>query len=86
MKRVAHGPPRLTLKEWLERLEEFNHQCAYCSEPLEGMGWIEHMQPLSRGGYHRKENVVPACQKCNQEKGNMTLEEYKAKVLASQGD
>lgn len=82
MKRVTHGPPRLTLKEWLERLEEFEHCCAYCGDELEGMGWIEHLQPLSRGGVHRKENVVPSCQSCNQRKGDMTLEEFQAKELA----
>lgn len=83
MKRVTHGPPRLTLLEWKERLEEFDHKCAYCGEgPKEGE-WLEleHLTPLTREGLHRKENVVPACATCNKQKGTMTFEEYKEKVL-----
>lgn len=82
MKRVQHGPPRLTLLEWKGLLEEFGHQCAYCGDsPAEGE-WLEleHLIPLSRGGEHRKHNVVPACGACNKEKGQMTLEEYKEKL------
>lgn len=91
MKRVTHGPPRLTLKEWRERLEEFNHCCAYCGEgakPNEdgspGRLELEHLTPLSRGGEHRKHNIVPACGTCNKEKGSMTLDEYQAKVTGDQ--
>lgn len=78
MKRVEHPPPRLTLIEWKERLEEFEHRCAYCGQkPPEGE-WLEleHLIPLTRGGFHRKSNVVPACGDCNKRKGQMTAEEY----------
>lgn len=83
MKRVTHGPPRLTLLEWKERLEEFDHKCAYCGQSPEEGEWLEleHLTPLTREGLHRKENVVPACATCNKQKGTMTFEEYKEKVL-----
>ena len=82
MKRVEHGPPRLTLMEWKEILETFNHKCAYCGEPpAEGEFLeLEHLTPLGRGGEHRKHNVVPACGPCNKDKGTMTFDEYMEKV------
>lgn len=78
MKRVQHGPPRLTLLEWKQRLDEFEHKCAYCGEPPAEGEWLEleHLTPLTRGGFHRVENVVPACGTCNKQKGTMTFEEY----------
>lgn len=78
MKRVTHGPPRLTLLEWKEILEKFNHKCAYCGEPPEEGTWLEleHLIPLTRGGLHRKHNVVPACGACNKQKGAKTLDEF----------
>ena len=44
------------------------HRCQYCGErrPLT----IDHVQPVSRGGLHRWENVVAACGPCNTRKGN----------------
>lgn len=65
-----------TAQDWLEVLEEFNHRCAYCLQqaPLQ----IEHMQPLSRGGPHIRENIVPACRRCNQRKHSKTLLEFAA--------
>lgn len=82
MKRVQHGLPRLTLLDWKEILERYDHKCAYCGEPPEEGRFleIEHLTPLTRGGFHRKENVVPACQKCNKEKGTMTFDEFWEKV------
>lgn len=78
MKRVKHGPPRLTLMQWIKRVKEFDNTCAYCGQkPDEGeLLEIEHLIPLSRGGYHRIENVVPACPTCNKKKGQMTYEEF----------
>jgi 5-methylcytosine-specific restriction endonuclease McrA len=83
MKRVEHGLPRLTFRQWKMRLEEYENSCAYCGvkkeDPMDL--WIEHLQPLSKGGFHRIENVVPACQECNQRKGDLTLEEFREKEL-----
>lgn len=81
MKRVTHGPPRLTLREWKDRLEDFEHSCAYCGEAFddERRPEIEHLLPLSRGGVHRVENVVPACADCNKRKGTMTYDEFMEK-------
>lgn len=55
----------LTEKEWLSILETFNYECVYCGDP-----WVErdHFIPLSKGGTHTADNVVPACMTCNRRK------------------
>ena len=59
----------LTISEWRTVLLAYNSACAYCYRsdvPLEK----DHVIPISRGGHHTKENVVPACRSCNAKKGN----------------
>lgn len=72
--RVRGAPGTVTAKEWQELLEEFDYRCAYCNrdELLE----MDHMMPISRGGHHTKENVVPACVPCNRSKGALTPLEF----------
>lgn len=57
----------LTKVEWLEILAKYNNSCAYCGNK-EKLGQ-DHIIPLSRGGNHTKDNVVPACKSCNSKKG-----------------
>lgn len=69
--------PDLTIEQWEQILEEFDHACAYCQArgvPLEQ----EHMTPLIRGGRHTAANIVPACRSCNARKGTKTLLEFLA--------
>lgn len=47
-----------------------NHRCAYC--PARATT-IDHVVPRSKGGLHRWENVVAACERCNGRKGDKTL-------------
>jgi 5-methylcytosine-specific restriction endonuclease McrA len=63
------------IREYL--LEKHGHQCAYCDatdKPLQ----IEHMHPKSRGGSDRVANLTLACEDCNQDKDNQTVNEYLA--------
>lgn len=66
--------PGLTAQEWLDTLERYSWQCAYClsSGPLQ----VEHVIPLSRGGLHCASNIVPACAACNNSKGSKLLSEW----------
>ena len=63
--REASVESTLTEKEWSQTLEYFNSLCVYC-----GKRWEEqdHFVPLSKGGGYTKENIVPACTKCNRSK------------------
>ena len=60
----------LTPKEWAAILKGYDYRCAYCGKefskhnPLQ----VEHIVAVTNGGDNIKENVVPACQECNNEK------------------
>ena len=64
------------IREYLS--EKFDHKCCYCGVS-EGNGVhfeVEHIIPKSRGGSSRISNLAWSCHDCNQEKGNLTAEEY----------
>ncbi len=49
------------------------HHCGYCGQ---GADTVDHVIPRSRpGGRHVWENVVAACRRCNQKKGDRLLSE-----------
>jgi len=61
------GGSGVTIEEWNEILTRHEYRCAYCGsdEKIEQ----DHIRPLSRGGQHCVENVIPACSYCNRRKG-----------------
>ena len=63
------------VREYL--LEKWGRKCAYCGTkdvPLQ----LEHIHPKSKGGSDRISNLTLACEKCNQEKGNSSIEQFLA--------
>ncbi|HQE49833.1 MAG TPA: HNH endonuclease [Fervidobacterium sp.] len=64
----------LTSDEWESILKKYNYRCAYCGsgEKIE----MDHVVPISKGGGHTFENVVPACRSCNASKSNKDLDEW----------
>ena len=61
------------VREYL--LEKWGRQCVYCNAkgvPLQ----IDHLTARSRGGSDRVSNLILACGRCNQTKGNHSLEEF----------
>lgn len=59
------------------------HLCMYCGNnvALEDLT-RDHIQPRSRGGKEAWTNLVSACRRCNQRKGNRTPEEAGMPLLA----
>ena len=52
------------------------NQCQYCSKTFEPkVLTLDHVLPKSRGGDNSWENLVIACKRCNQKKGNRTSSE-----------
>lgn len=49
-------------------------RCWYC-ETRPGIT-VDHLTPLTRGGEHGRENVVPACHRCNSSKNDRTPLEF----------
>ena len=52
------------------------YTCQYCSDkPGQLLLTVDHIIPRSRGGEHAWTNLVTACKRCNQRKGNALLDE-----------
>lgn len=62
--------------------EHYLYCCAYCGcetnkdNPLH----IDHMIPLSKGGQHVIDNLLPACRSCNSKKFTMGWDEWCNKI------
>lgn len=41
---------------------------------------LEHQTPKSKGGSNDRTNLVLSCSACNQDKGTLTLDQYRSKV------
>ena len=60
-----------------------NHQCMYCgSHSLRKSLTRDHIVPKSKGGIDDWMNVVAACRRCNQFKGDYLLEETNMSLIA----
>jgi HNH endonuclease len=49
--------------------------CAYCGD--EAQLQVDHVIPLSRGGTDDRDNLRPACKRCNMEKLDFTPQEWR---------
>lgn len=65
---ATEGVVLLTITEWKIILATYNNACAYCGATNKKLE-KDHIIPISKGGKHAKENVVPACRSCNSRKG-----------------
>lgn len=65
------------MSDWFEIVDYFSNSCAYCGK--EGGIVQDHVVPISKLGDHIKQNVVPACPKCNSSKSNHNMEEWYSK-------
>lgn len=65
----------LTLDQW-ERIVAQHTNCPYCGRLFDDGQYkltIDHVVPLSQGGKHTKDNVLPVCFQCNREKSASLL-------------
>lgn len=68
-------PNDLTLAQWEYCLEYFGHECAYCGSD-KGTLEQEHFIPVTKKGAYSKENIIPACRRCNASKLNRDFGEW----------
>lgn len=66
---------KLTNSQWLEALYVYGRNCIYCGTDCVNPT-IDHVVPLSKGGDHTLENVVPACSLCNTQKFNHPVDTF----------
>ena len=68
---------RLTERQWRIIVKRYNQRCAYCGIDLITTGdphqsnylTMDHIIPISQGGWDTKWNVTPSCNGCNERKG-----------------
>jgi 5-methylcytosine-specific restriction endonuclease McrA len=81
--RARDAQGHFTSAEWLALVARYGGRCAYRGES--GPVQVDHRIPLSRGGTNWIDNVLPACGNCNQEKGQLTEAEFRARLAAERG-
>jgi hypothetical protein len=57
----------------LKKLEN-NDYCWYCGNKAED---VDHKVPVSKNGPNEISNLVPSCRRCNNAKGNLTVDEFR---------
>jgi 5-methylcytosine-specific restriction endonuclease McrA len=57
-----------THAQWIEMQEHYHHRCVYCGKRAKGYLTLDHITPLSKGGSHTAQNIVPSCRSCNTRK------------------
>lgn len=52
-------------------------KCFWCDEPLTKKTFtVDHIIPRSKGGLYVQENLVTCCQGCNNQRGDMSAEDF----------
>lgn len=65
--------------EDLERLVREAPVCPYCKNVIVPAAvTFDHLVPTARGGRHLLANLTPCCQPCNERKGQLSADEYRA--------
>lgn len=62
-------PTTLTRSEWEKLKIAYGHRCRYCGRKPKRLDQ-DHVIPVTKGGGHTAQNIVPACRSCNSSKGN----------------
>lgn len=65
--------------KWMRTMYKCHGRCWYCGHYADT---IDHAKPRSRGGRNLDYNLLPACWSCNNDKGDMTISEYRRYVKA----
>jgi len=61
---------RITKDEWFEIMFLYDFKCFYCDLILNNNYTLDHIIPISKGGKHCFDNLIPACRSCNSSKTN----------------
>lgn len=63
---LERSGPKLTGYQWRQIKRAYDGICAYCGERPGTQP--DHVIPLTKGGTHTRDNIVPCCPPCNQQK------------------
>lgn len=59
---------RVTPADIMSLYVKAQNRCVYCARRTRSFT-IDHVTPISRGGLHTKDNLIPCCKSCNSSKG-----------------
>lgn len=68
-------------QDWAALILSFAYSCGYCGAWGTALT-MDHRVPISRGGTHTIENIIPSCRACNSRKGTKTEEEFRRLLVA----
>lgn len=68
--RLAGAACDLTVDDARAVFEDYSGLCVYCLAPATT---LDHVVPISKGGAHTRDNLVPACKRCNSAKHDKSL-------------
>lgn len=78
--KLAATVENFTAKDVRKLIVKFDNQCVYCGVKFSKEGdtklHLDHIKPLSKGGKHAINNLVPSCQKCNLSKFYHSLSDW----------
>lgn len=69
LRRSPVGSGRFTAAELRAKGEAQGWRCHWCGADCKENYHVDHIQPLSKGGSNRIENICIACPTCNLKKG-----------------
>jgi 5-methylcytosine-specific restriction endonuclease McrA len=73
--RMSCVDKNITAKDIRKILDSSNGFCVYCGK--ESMNnTLDHVSPISRGGGHTLENIIPCCRSCNSSKNTRPVEDW----------
>jgi|GEM_PF-2451045 len=71
-------------KDAVRRLFAKAKKCPYCWQPMKSQDKsLDHMEPLSLGGWHSLNNVLVCCRRCNSRKSDSPWIEWLGKIPAA---
>jgi len=69
--------PKLAKKRFREEIyKAWNHECGYCGDTATS---LDHIVPRFKSGSSNCHNLLPACRRCNSNKGSDDMEEWYSK-------
>lgn len=69
----------VSAEAWAEIKTKHNGRCCYCNRKVANLT-MDHVVPISAGGLHREDNIVPACRPCNSRKKDQAPLHFAAKM------
>ena len=66
--------PKLAKRRYRQSIyEAWDHCCGYCGEEATS---LDHIVPRFKSGSNNRNNLVPACRRCNQNKASHDMAEW----------